>query len=189
MDPQRLAPFVAAIKESPEDLWAWLQLADAAKLIKEWNTATWAYCAALFLRHDDEVIFDKFTQARKKLAESKDKGVGFHFDIFKLPQNTAVIMLNGIVNMDLDSLKAKVKNIIKAGFRFIAFDFTGVSSISGLGPSLMRTLAEETEFAGGQMVLVGTCEDVDNMLKLKKINILQHKCLKEYFEILYNVRS
>mgnify|MGYP000997874178 CR=1 FL=1 len=71
MDSQQLQPFVIAIKESPEDPWAWMQLGDAAKLIQDWNISLWSYLAALLLLPDDESIKRKFIDSRENILKAK----------------------------------------------------------------------------------------------------------------------
>ena len=181
MDPQRLRPFVTAIKEDSEDPFAWLQLGDAAKIIGDWKIATWTYSAALLLLPDDEVALRKFTESRQKLIESSHCDSGFMYEIFKLPRHTSLILIVGIMNTEVEAFEMAFKSQIKSGFKNFIIDFKGSSNITGLGPSLLKKFHKEVIEVNGFIGLVSLNQDIKEVKVLKKIEIPDFSDVQEVF--------
>lgn len=183
MSTQKLRPLLEAVQQNPEDLWGWMQLGNVAKMLDDWNTAFLAYLAASRLDYQNEETRRKFCEARDQHLASVPMNPGeLRVEPFKLPYHTAVFLVIGILNFDTDSLQNAVKAAIGKGFKKIILDCTGLTYISGLGPSTLRNLAEYAEKSGGAMVLVRQRQDVREMLKLKGIVLAEYPDIHEAFQ-------
>ena len=182
MDPQKLAPLIQTIKDNPEDIWSWMQLGDIAKAKEEWDTAISAYTAAVRIRPDNEENITKFFNAREKYIEKNQREGDFlNLKILKLPRKTSVILLVGILNTKIETLQANIKALV-SNFDIIVLDFTGVSDITGLGPSCLRNMCTLVEEKGKKFILANTIEKVQSMLAFKGIEITTYPDLPEIFQ-------
>jgi anti-anti-sigma regulatory factor len=182
MDAQKLRPFLDAVKQNPQDHWCWMQLGMAAKTMEDWSTAYCAYLTAIRLRSDNEENVSKFCEARSAYLNTYNKeGDELYFDVFKLPQHTAVFLLMGMLNTKIEPFQEAVKALLAKGFSKIILDFSGTRYISGLGPSCLRNLCDFTQKHGGAFAIICQKPDIRNILTLKKIQIPEYQDITEAF--------
>ena len=179
MSSQNLQPFIEAIKNDKKDPWAWLQLGDFARLTADWETATWSYAASVILLPDDDVARKKFSEARNKLLASKNLAGAFGFRLFKLPLQAHVFLLFGIMNTALESLEGQIRQLAQKGTGHIILDFSGVTAISGLGPSFLRRMRDYIEKKSGQMWVIRLPQEIKDVLQLKNVELFQAADLEE----------
>ena len=178
MDSQNLQPFIQAIKKDKKDPWAWLQLGDAARLMSDWETAAWAYAASAILLPDDEVARKKFSEARNHFLANKNLAGAFGFRLFKLPLQANLFLLFGVMNTVLESLESQIRHQGQKGTSHIILDFSGVSAISGLGPSFLRRMSEYIEKKAGHIWLIRLSQEIKDVLQLKKVEVIEYDDLE-----------
>lgn len=172
----KLRLFSENIRRNPQDPQAWAALGEHASLLQEKTIAAGAYLAALYLDGNNVFLEEKWNAARRLLFEGKDENT-FAYEIFRLPLQTFVILFFGILNMEVDDLKAKFAALKMGGFTKACLDFRGVKAMSGLGPSFVRKV--EVELKPGNVVMSEANADIREMLHLKKIDLPQYPSLRE----------
>ena len=173
-----LRKYLEEIKKNPQNTQAWNALGDAALGLKENSMAAGAYLSALYLDAENALYEQKFYSVLSILKSGKDD-LEFSYEIFRLPLQTAVVFLFGIMNTELRDFEGKIGVLAKGGFDKILLDFSGVQALSGLGPSLLRKIHEYVKQKNGKIFIHKATQNIHSMLELKKITIPYCSSLRE----------
>lgn len=183
---EKLQPLLATVQKNPEDVWSWMQLGNVAKLVNDWDIAYLAYLTASCLAPDNEENTRKFCEARQHYLENHTPKMGYlKLDVFKLPYHIGVVVIIGILNFDTEALEQGIRGLISRNFKHIILDFTGLTYISGLGPSTLRNLKEFVEHNQGKMFVVNQKEEVREMLSLKGVFLTEYPDISMAFKGLH----
>ncbi len=182
---EQLRSHLEEIKRNPQSAQAWNSLGDAASNLKENSMAAGAYLSAFYLENHNTLYEKKFYTILSILKSSKED-IEFSYEIFRLPLQTAVVFLFGIMNTDLRDLEGKFGVLSKGGFDKILFDFSGLQAMTGFGPSLLRKILEYTKQKNGKILIFNATENIRTMLELKKVIIPYCSSLREGLSILKN---
>ncbi|NUM34957.1 MAG: STAS domain-containing protein [Candidatus Brocadiae bacterium] len=175
---EQLRGYLEDIKKNPQNAHSWEALGNAALDIKENSMAAGAYLSAFYLNPENTLYERKFYQVLNELKNSKEN-VEFTYEIFRLPLQTAIIFLFGLMNTELRDFEGKLGVLAKGGFDKILLDFSNVQALSGLGPSLLRKILEYVKQKDGKILIHNANQNIKTMLELKKVDIPYCSSLKE----------
>ncbi len=182
MNDTPLKTYVEAVRENTSSFNAWFQLGDKAAELEEWRVAVSSFITALKMDPSRDDIHEKIYSVRQSYIEQLNLGSQFKFDLLKLPGKTAYFLLFGVMNMELEPLTQNVYQLYEKGFSNILLDFTGVTYISGLGPSSLRKWKNKAEENQAKLLLINVSEQINSTLQLKKIDIPQVSGILEAFQ-------
>ena len=160
---------IQSIRKNPTNSELWEELIQQATKEKKDKIALWAAYSVKLLqsKKDYSEIYQNFIQNREDTSN-------FSIEVFKLPRNVVIILLFGIMNMDIDELETQISSLVKEKYRYFIFDMKNLHILSGLGPSFFKRAIEYIS-AYKSKVYLGSCsQEVEFIIKLKKIDLQRH---------------
>lgn len=173
--------WLTKIKATPQDIQLWIGMAQVAQNADDFKLAFQGYLSALSLQPQNTMIAESYFQLRSKFQQTIPIDT-FSFDLFRLPNKTAVMLLVGTTDMiGLPELEQGAVAYLRQGFHWLICDCSGIHTLSGLGPSTFRCIQQKSQKLQGKFLLFQPPKHLHDMLELKRIVIPEYQDFSSIF--------